>query len=391
MPLAPSNRIDEPFLAELVRDGCPESETLEFKVAPPGLSDNDKREFMKDVCALANAGGGDLIYGIDENNGAASQLAPITTEVPDALQRRLSQLLDTIDPRISGVEFVHVPVTGGYVTVLRIPGSFDGPHSIRNGAWRRYPVRSGTMTSDFSMDQLRAAFGRTAALKEQADQFFTRRIALGEGGNPWRLLVSAPLAGVYLVPLAGLSGRCVVDIKSLFDNYSRFLFSIHRWGNGMSRTMNLDGLVVHPGDTSNAISGYRLAHRNGALEAVQMIGDEVDGKVVINPTMATTTYLNIVSKFISIAVELGMAGPAMLKCALFNALGADFSGGSQWRYEKYEGDRNLMVLPDVWIEDVAAVGTVDQLMQPTMDILWQAFGYERCQLYDASGEFRLNQ
>lgn len=65
--------------------------------------------------------------------------------------------------------------------------------------------------------------------------------------------------------------------------------------------------------------------------------------------MTAQRRLAINSKFVSIAVELGMTGPAMLKCALFNALGADFSGGSQWRYEKYEGDRNLMVLPDVWI------------------------------------------
>lgn len=83
---------------------------------------------MKDVCALANAGGGDIIYGIEERDGAASQLKPITQEAQDALQRRLSQVLD--DPRITGIEFVHVPASSGYVTVLRVPGSFDASQPL---------------------------------------------------------------------------------------------------------------------------------------------------------------------------------------------------------------------------------------------------------------------
>lgn len=387
MLLVQSNKLDESYLDSLVRDGCPESDTLEFKAIPPGTSDNDKREFMKDVCALANAGGGDIIYGIEERDGVASQLKPIASETQDVLQRRLSQVLDTIDPRIIGIEFVSVPVSGGYVAVLRVPGSFDGPHSVRNGTWRRYVMRSGTTTSDLSMDQLRAAFGRTAALVEQARAFFDSRILTVSSRKSWRPLVRAPLAGVYFVPIASLTGRYHIDLKALYNDYTRFLFSMHRWGSGMSRTMNLDGLVIHPGDTSQEIAGYRLAHRNGALEAVQMIGNDVDGRVVIHPITATTTFLEIVTKFLQIAVGLGATGPAMIKCALFNALGAEFSGGSQWSYEKYEGDRDLMILPELWVEDVASPCEIDQLMRSPIDVLWQAFGYECCTAYDAEGRY----
>jgi predicted HTH transcriptional regulator len=49
----------------LVLDGVPEARTLEYKRALPGGSDADRREFLADVASLANAAGGDLIFGVE--------------------------------------------------------------------------------------------------------------------------------------------------------------------------------------------------------------------------------------------------------------------------------------------------------------------------------------
>jgi len=49
-----------------------------FQARAARTADRDKAEFLKDVCAFANADGGDLIYGIDEEDGKASALTPIT-------------------------------------------------------------------------------------------------------------------------------------------------------------------------------------------------------------------------------------------------------------------------------------------------------------------------
>ena len=72
MLLQSLERIDEELLQKLCQDGCPESSTLEFKQVLPGKSDKDKREFCKDVVALANADGGDLVYGVKEEEGGAA-------------------------------------------------------------------------------------------------------------------------------------------------------------------------------------------------------------------------------------------------------------------------------------------------------------------------------
>ena len=74
----PIDQIEEDDLQRLI--GTAESRQLEFK-ASLGKSDEDVKEFLKDVSAMANATGGD-IYGvvedIDENgNTVATEIQGI--------------------------------------------------------------------------------------------------------------------------------------------------------------------------------------------------------------------------------------------------------------------------------------------------------------------------
>ena len=51
--------IDKDDIERLVANNVAEGRTLDFKEELPGSSDNDKKEFLFDVSALANAQGGD--------------------------------------------------------------------------------------------------------------------------------------------------------------------------------------------------------------------------------------------------------------------------------------------------------------------------------------------
>jgi predicted HTH transcriptional regulator len=59
VPVANLAVLSEPLLANLV--GIAESETLEFKRDTYGTSDRAKQELCKDVSALANTVGGDIV------------------------------------------------------------------------------------------------------------------------------------------------------------------------------------------------------------------------------------------------------------------------------------------------------------------------------------------
>src|SRR6267378_4507497 len=106
MSLRPFEPLDEARIVEICGQRTSESQTLDFKQTLPGSSDRERSEFLKDICALANADGGDLVYGITEAAGQATAPDPITGEAPDAAKRRLAQVADAgLEPRVVGLQF----------------------------------------------------------------------------------------------------------------------------------------------------------------------------------------------------------------------------------------------------------------------------------------------
>jgi Putative DNA-binding domain len=176
------DKIDENLLNQVCTEHWDETPTLEFKaVLPqPAPDDKPKQEFLKDVAALANAGGGDIVYGISEINGKANALLPIkeAAHPVDATRRRLGQWLESgVEPRISGTELYPVRLASGdYILVVRVPASFQRPHRSKAGAHWQWPVRSGTHTADLTYPQLRDAFDRDATLGERARRFRDERL-----------------------------------------------------------------------------------------------------------------------------------------------------------------------------------------------------------------------
>ena len=69
-------------LAYLAQAGVSESHYLDFKAAAVGGADDDRREFLADVSAFANAAGGDIIYGVVEKEGVAVSAPGITLADP---------------------------------------------------------------------------------------------------------------------------------------------------------------------------------------------------------------------------------------------------------------------------------------------------------------------
>src|ERR1043166_1533322 len=91
--------ITEQDLLDLIANKVREDKRIEFKVALPGNSDKEKKEFLADVSSFANASGGDLIFGMDEQNGVASQLVGLQLTSVEAEILRLENVLrDGLDP-----------------------------------------------------------------------------------------------------------------------------------------------------------------------------------------------------------------------------------------------------------------------------------------------------
>jgi predicted HTH transcriptional regulator len=88
----PLDEIDATVLERLKADSVREDRQLEYKEMLPGGSDEEKREFLSDVTGLANAAGGDLIYGVRERRDEGAPTSTIESKYALSPQHRSSYL-----------------------------------------------------------------------------------------------------------------------------------------------------------------------------------------------------------------------------------------------------------------------------------------------------------
>lgn len=142
----------ETTLQQLIADAEPETLTLEFKAAA-SLTKNEqsKNEITKDVCAMANADGGRLIYGIAERHdgkqrGIASCFDPIDSTV--ITMEWLDQIIGMIRPKIGGVTITPVPILAGLPSVcyvVDIPAGLTAHQAIDRRYYQRTNGRAEPM------------------------------------------------------------------------------------------------------------------------------------------------------------------------------------------------------------------------------------------------------
>jgi hypothetical protein len=387
--------LDEPLLSAVCTEHWPESQTLDFKDVLPGMDDRSRHEFLKDVSAFANASGGDLVYGIHELAGRADRLAPIAigANPVDATKRRLSQILESgLEPRVEGVAMHAIQLANGdYVLVVRVPASFQRPHRYRMGGHTRWVVRADTHIVDLTYDQIRDAFDRTATLADRARRFRDERLSAVISGTTGRPMQAGPRCVVHLIPIASIAGKASADVRSLYNAYQVFMFD--DWG-GASRSLNLDGLVIHPGGPREVLA-YTQVFRSGALEAARFGGalareDARAGKAI--PSGVVSGFIrDALLKFLEAAVRWNISGPAIASAALLNI--GDYRFWYQPRNQftrSNPSDRPNLILPEIWIDQLRGDADPDAVVRPLLDTLWQSFDLECCEFFDGQGRWVLH-
>lgn len=386
-------KIDATYLRRLCEDHVLESDTLDFKRELPPPRDGGPIEFLKDVSAFANAAGGDLVYGIQEDEGGAGEIVPLMGS-PDDSSRRLRQILDSLEPRLQGVAMQVVSVGEGFCLVVRVPASFDAPHSIKiNTNLRRFVLRNGTTTSDMTYEQLRNSFDRTSSLVERAKASVDARVDAVIQMRAKRPLHQAAYLCLNLISLAGLAGHQKFDIVALAaatNGPSSYLALMPpMWGGG-EKLFNLDGLLVFPGGRPHEPEyGYVQVYRTGAFEAVLNAGLPNSGPMgdraqVFGSELATEARI-MLERFLRLSRNSGLTGPAILAFAVLHVKGYEmFTGYMRRSFGGSFSDREHLVLPEVYLPSIDDV-QLDQVLRPQLDLIWQAFNIAQCNRYDQDG------
>lgn len=96
-----------------------------------------EQEAAKDIAAMANSGGGWIVFGIEEDGdkNAASKITPISWSATDQ-QRILRMAYAKIGPPVVGLEFYQIECgdeDSGSIVMMRVPDSADAPHFAKKG------------------------------------------------------------------------------------------------------------------------------------------------------------------------------------------------------------------------------------------------------------------
>ncbi len=161
------------LLSQLVTNHVREQADLDFKrTLYHPKNEKEKEELIKDVCAMANSGGGWIICGIAEENSAAADIIGVNLDVTD--ETKVHQMLEgRIDPPISvDIRVYHDQIAQKNLVAIHVPNSPAMPHLVKiagDNKTRTFkvPIRKGPGTVWLDERRIRDLYRQSFNLVEE--------------------------------------------------------------------------------------------------------------------------------------------------------------------------------------------------------------------------------
>jgi hypothetical protein len=385
----PIDRLDfdnlaETDLTELFVSQVPEGLRIDYKRELYGNADADKREALKDVSAFANAFGGHLIIGIEEQNGLPTGIPGVANINPDDVVLRLEQLVRTgVDPRIQGLRIRAVRLANGaYCFVLRIPRSWYPPHRVGAQNSNRFWIRNSGGTHEASVDELRALFTLGADALHRVHQFRDERAREITAGHSARPLHGGGRLILHIIPLAAVTSPWQVDLAKAHQLHRAFtpIGSL-----GMSPRFNLEGFVNERGGDHNL--GYTQIFRNGVLEATKAsIIRTHEGRKLIPALALEKQIFDVLPSYINGLRDVGVPPPLVVLFTLEGVKGIPYTVRESIFDEPDPTiERDMIHLPECLINEYGPDIDYHRSVKPAFDALWNTAGRASAKSFSADG------
>jgi len=180
-----------------VHAGVAESTDLDWKSELPPIKALSQTDFPKDVAAMANSGGGVIVFGVRETQKAATRRIDVG-EFDETYERALrSATITAISPPVFGLNVYRLGDVGKRAVVVEVLASVDGPHLIYKNDYFGAPVRNDSDTVWMKERQIeamyRARFDERRHATEALDNLFTEA-AVGRNSHEraWLIAVAHP-------------------------------------------------------------------------------------------------------------------------------------------------------------------------------------------------------
>lgn len=154
---APGPITDE-LINAAIESHLAETDDLDWKGELPPTKALNETDFPKDVAAMANSGGGVIVYGIEEGEKRATGRKDTgrLTERHESTLRNAA--VAAITPPVFGLGIVEVGMEGNRVVAVVVPASSDSPHLIFQNHYFGAPVRNDADTVWMKERQIEASY-----------------------------------------------------------------------------------------------------------------------------------------------------------------------------------------------------------------------------------------
>ena len=392
--------ISKSDIESLIYNSVTEKRTIEYKEQLSGNSEGDKKEFLADISSFANASGGDIIYGIQEQRDSKGK----TTGIPEAVKgisginsdevvRKLESMIrDGIAPRIIGLQTKVIDgFPDGSVIVIRIPKSWNSPHMVTFKNHSRFYSRNSAGKYPLDVTEIRSAYIASESLAERIREFRIERITNIIADETPVQLESNPKIVLHVVPIASFTLGTNVNVNLVRnENNSSSLKPINSsHSTGWNQRYNFDGIVKFLRGIQTPVSySYTQLFRNGVIEAVDAyILQERKGGKIIPSSYYEEELINSLEDYLQLQQQLELTPPVLIMLSLLGVRDYVMSVGDGWDHTRqtYPVDRDNLIIPEIVVEDYAMKAS--EILRPAFDAIWQACGCDCCKNYDANGNW----
>lgn len=366
----PFDTIDEHALSQLVANNVEERRDLEFKRDLPGGNDEQTKEFLADVTSLANAQGGDLIFGIEDENGTAAGLPGVNVADVDAEILRLeSKLRAGVAPRLMGIRTQWVPLTNGNgALVIRVPAGLAAPHRVTHKNSGRFFSRTSRGKFEMDVDELRHAFTESGQLPARFRALHARAVTMTRGLDMPFAVTDEPTAIVSVMPLALFREERDIPITP-----EHALAPVKP--SGIDWVQMIEGVLMHtPLTDTGTVRSTALTYRTGRTDVAWTIGGNRDVQGVERKLVFSSRFegglLDAAKSSQSKLGQFNIEGPWVVFATIHGAKGAimfvnnDFATRAAYR--------DQVLLGELRVDHID-----EEALMPIVKNFWLMFGEHR--------------
>lgn len=275
--------ITDELIDAAVESALAETDDLDWKSELPPLKALPQSDFPKDVAAMANRGGGTIVYGVKEADKKATGRCDVG-DFDERYERALrSAAVTAITPPLFGLEVHPVGELGKRTIVVVVPAAVDGPHLIYRNEYFGAPIRNDADTVWMKERQIEAMYRARFDERRHATEALTNLYE--EAASNWSNQERALLIAVAhpRMPLTGPARTTRDQARAMFSEAVE-LALVYAGSGGIHPLESVDRFNPRPGlrrwiavntattDPRKWREAWAAVHHDGSVSLAAAIG-----------------------------------------------------------------------------------------------------------------------